>query len=87
MTQDNAPKAYRKEYELTDSELEDMIKLMEVSRNAIETNTSYKVRAQRSCDNAWQMLGKRMGFKWSTVRPVPGKSAKYFTAEPILERL
>lgn len=84
---DTKPPAYRKEYELTASELEDMIKLQEVERTAIETNSSYEARKHRRTNHAWQMLGQRMGFKWDTVKPVPGKSQRFFTAEPILERL
>lgn len=30
----------------------------------------------------WQLLGKRMGFKWWTAQPVRGKSPHYFTAIP-----
>lgn len=34
-----------------------------------------------SINNKWQALGKKMGFKWDTVRRSPNKSDHYFIAE------
>lgn len=36
---------------------------------------------QENANAAWVKLGKEMGFKGMTVRPVPGKSDLHFTAE------
>lgn len=34
-----------------------------------------------SANAAWAQLGKKMGFSYMTVKPVPGKSQLFFTAE------
>ena len=38
---------------------------------------------QENVNRAWQRLGENMGFKAMTVRPVPGKGQRFFTAEPV----
>jgi len=37
---------------------------------------------QENANRAWAELGKRMGFDYMTVRPVAGKSQRFFTAVP-----
>lgn len=37
---------------------------------------------QQNANAAWRRLGGELGFDWETVRPVPGKSERFFTAEP-----
>lgn len=32
---------------------------------------------------AWQRLGKELGFKWDTARPIEGKDHTWFEAEEI----
>lgn len=36
---------------------------------------------QQNANDAWEALGKEMGFKYMTVRPIPGKGQEHFTAE------
>lgn len=36
---------------------------------------------QENANRAWAKLGKELGFKYMTVRPVPGKGHEFFTAE------
>ncbi len=36
---------------------------------------------QENANAAWERLGKQLGFKHMTVRPVQGKSDKFFSAE------
>lgn len=36
---------------------------------------------QENANTAWAELGRRMGFKHMTVRPIPGKEQRFFTAE------
>lgn len=38
---------------------------------------------QDNANAAWEALGQKMGFKWETVQPIPNKSNRYFTAEPL----
>lgn len=38
---------------------------------------------QENANRAWKALGEEMGFDHMTVRPVSGKSVKYFTAEEV----
>ena len=35
---------------------------------------------------AWQKLGKKHGFNYMTVRPIPNKDSKFFTAELLPEK-
>jgi len=36
---------------------------------------------QENANRAWECLGNKLGFKHLTVKPVPGKSSHFFTAE------
>lgn len=38
---------------------------------------------QKNANAAWAALGKKMGFKPSTVEPIPEKSDHFFLAEPL----
>lgn len=38
---------------------------------------------QENANAAWQALGQELGFVWDTARPVPGKSDRFFYAEPV----
>ena len=37
---------------------------------------------QENANRAWERLGKKMGFDYMTVQPVPGKGSRFFTAVP-----
>jgi hypothetical protein len=37
---------------------------------------------QENANRAWEALGDKMGFQYMSVRPVPGKGDRFFTAEP-----
>ena len=44
---------------------------------------SYTPRSQQESANmAWKELGERMGFDYTTVRPIQGKNARFFSAVP-----
>lgn len=43
-------------------------------------NGSEPISPQESANNFWQRLGKEMGFKWNTARPV-GNDPMTFSAE------
>ena len=38
---------------------------------------------QENANYAWKKLGKELGFKYMTVRPIAGKGSKFFSAESI----
>ena len=70
----------RKEFELTDSELQD---LRDLSRPvpAIALNCGEPPSQQQMANDFWQRLGREKGFAYMTARPVAGKGPKFFTAE------
>lgn len=37
--------------------------------------------AQENANDAWQALGRELGFVWDSAEPVPGKGMEFFTAE------
>jgi hypothetical protein len=71
----------RKEFEMSPKQLE---RLLEACRPVVAIKIgSFAPRSpQENANDAWAALGREMGFKPMTVRPVPGKGQKYFTAEP-----
>jgi hypothetical protein len=71
----------RREYEMTQ---EDLGKILEACKpvpymviGGIEPRSP-----QENANAAWASLGRKMGFDYMTVKPVPGKSVRVFTAEP-----
>lgn len=42
------------------------------------------VSTQKRANNAWEALGKEMGFQYMTVKP-NGKGDRFFSAEPLAE--
>lgn len=38
---------------------------------------------QENANAAWATLGRELGFRSLTVKPIPGKSTRCFTAEPV----
>ena len=38
---------------------------------------------QERANNAWDLLGRELGFKHMTVAPIAGRSERFFTAEPM----
>jgi len=70
----------RREFELT---LEQLDKLRAASRPV-----PYMIfggmaprSPQENANDAWAALGRELGFKYQTVRPVPGKDERFFTAD------
>lgn len=74
----------RKEYEMTDKQLQDLLEACKPIP-MIALNCGTPPSGQERANNAWSQLGKELGFDYMTVRPIPGKSEKFFTAEPINE--
>jgi hypothetical protein len=70
----------RKEFEMTDAELKEIIDASKPVPYIVIGNI-LPSSPQENANRAWQRLGYKLGFDYLTVRPVPGKSVKFFTAE------
>lgn len=70
-----------REYKMTDEQL---AKLHDACKPVvcIKVGSSLPRGPQQKANDAWQALGKEMGFDYMTVRPVSGKSDRFFTATP-----
>lgn len=70
----------RKEFEMTGEEYE---AIMNASKPVIciAPGGVGPSSPQENANRAWEALGKKRGFDHMTVRPVTGKSARFFTAE------
>jgi hypothetical protein len=38
---------------------------------------------EENANRAWENLGKKMGFDYMTVQPIPGKALSFFSAVPL----
>ena len=72
----------RTEFEMTD---DDLAVLMDASKPTPAMWLSGGVpmcgTPQENANRAWGRLAEKLGFEQMTVRPVPGKGQKFFTAE------
>lgn len=72
----------RKEFKLTDKQYK---KLLRACRPTPVISFDGKTNAfgtpQENANRAWSILGHELGFDYMSVRPVPGKSDRFFTAE------
>jgi hypothetical protein len=71
----------RTEYEMTDDDLQ---KILEACKPTVVMKIGNYVGAspQENANRAWASLGEKMGFDYMTVRPIPGKGERYFSAVP-----
>lgn len=74
--------SYRKEYELSEEQLTE---LKHASRPVpyMVIGGVAPSSPRENANRAWQRLGKKLGFKWASVEPVPGKDERFFTAIPM----
>lgn len=72
----------RKEFQMTDEEHREILDACKPVV-AIKVGNHWPSSPQENANRAWQALGKKRGFKWDTVKPLPSKGDKYFTAEEI----
>lgn len=72
----------RKEFVLTEEELQALYNACRPVPYMVAAGTP-PLSPQERANAAWQGLAKKYGFVWDTVRPVPGKGHKYFTAEVV----
>ena len=71
----------RQEYEITQSQLD---RLLEACRPVpmIALQCGMPASPQERANDAWETLGRVMGFQHMTVEPIPSKGYRFFTAEP-----
>ncbi len=70
------------QFEMTDTQLATMTKACRpVLMIALQCGDPPSPQANANA--AWRALGQEMGFKYMTVKTVPGGSNKIFTAEPV----
>ena len=73
-----------KEFEMTEEEYNELLEASKPTRCMMIGN--YTPRSpQENANRAWQKLGKKRGFNYVTVRPIPGKGPRFFTAEATTE--
>jgi len=70
----------RKEYEMTKKELKDLKEASKPVRYMVFGGIP-PTSPQENANMVWAKLGKKYGFRPMTVRPVQGKSQRFFTAE------
>lgn len=71
----------RREYEMTDEQHERLLEACKPVPYMVMGGMPPR-SPQENANGAWAALGRELGFKHMTVRPVQGKSSKFFTAEP-----
>lgn len=74
----------RKQYEMTPEQLKQLLDAC-MPVPAIMLQIPGRRSPQQRANDAWESLGKELGFDYNTVQPVPGKPSTFFTAEPLTE--
>lgn len=73
----------RRQYELTDEQLSRLLDACKPTPVMyLSGGMPMGPSQQENANSAWAALGREMGFDPWSVRPVPGKSQAFFTAEP-----
>lgn len=72
----------RTNFEMTDEELKILLEACRTVPMMMIGGFAPRSQQQNSND-AWKRLGEKMGFDWSTVRPIHGKGIKHFSAVPL----
>jgi hypothetical protein len=70
------------EYEMTDDELKELLDASKPVPYLIAGGREPTSQQER-VNLIWEHLGKKRGFDPYTVKPVPGKEQRFFTADPI----
>jgi hypothetical protein len=74
----------RKEYEMTDQQLEQILDACKPVPVMFLSGGDPMFRsAQENANDAWAALGRELKFKPMTVRPIYGKGQRFFTAEAL----
>jgi hypothetical protein len=73
----------RTEYEMTQKDLNKILSACKPTPVMfLSGGTPIGGSQQENANGAWSALGKKMGFDYLTVRPIEGKSNRFFTAVP-----
>lgn len=62
--------------------MESLLNACKPAAPVIKIGSYIKNTPQEKANRAWKSLGKKMGFDSSTVRPIPEKDDKFFSAVP-----
>lgn len=71
----------RQEYEMSEADLKGLLEAC-TSAPLIMLQCGMPPSPQERANLAWKALGDRMGFDSMSVKPIPGKSQRCFTAIP-----
>ena len=71
----------RTNYEMTDEDLNRLLDACKPTPVMMVGGVPAKSR-QENANNAWELLGEKMGFEYMTVRLISGKGPQFFTAVP-----
>lgn len=71
----------RNNYEMSEEDLKTLINACKPVPYIIVGRVR-PVSPQENANRAWASLGRKMGFDPMSVKPIPGKGPKYFTAIP-----
>ena len=72
----------KREYEMTQADLEQLYEAMKPVPLIVVGGTCGPSQQERAND-AWQMLGDKMGFDHMSVEPISGKGERFFRATPV----
>jgi len=73
----------RQEYEMTEQQLNTLLEACKPTPVMYLPGGKSMFRSpQENANDAWKALGDEMGFQHMTVRPIPSKGNRFFTAEP-----
>jgi len=71
-----------KEFEMTNEQLKELMNACKPTPVMYMTGGVQMFKTpQDNANHAWELLGKELGFKHMTVRPIDGKDTKFFKAE------
>ncbi len=74
---------FRKEYEMTQEQLDKLLDAGKPTR-VMKIAGQWGPTPQENANSAWANLGRELGFDYLTVKP-NGKGDKFFSAEPLKE--
>lgn len=72
-----------REYEMTQADLDELLDASKPVLYIVVGGRELR-SPQENANDAWERLGRRMGFDFMSVEPVLGKGRRFFTAEPIV---
>lgn len=71
------------QYEMTQADEKELLAAMKPTPVMFLSGGQPMFRSQQeNANDAWAALGKKMGFDHMTVRPIPGKGQRFFSAVP-----